>query len=129
MDSPVAQLAWNAELSFGFEGEAADSFDRDLFLANTSVYWFTSSGSGQGNFYLEGARSGGGYREVPTDTPTAVVSFPDDFRSVRSFAERSFSRIVQWTEMEKGGHFGAVDAPEAYVDEFSRFFAAIRSMA
>ena len=129
VDSPVAQLAWNAELSFGFEGEAADSFDRDLFLANTSVYWFTSSGSGQGNFYLEGARSGGGYREVPTDTPTAVVSFPDDFRSVRSFAERSFSRIVQWTEMEKGGHFGAVDAPEAYVDEVSRFFAAIRSMA
>ena len=29
VDSPVAQLAWNAELAFGFEGEAVASTDRE----------------------------------------------------------------------------------------------------
>ncbi|AVF04901.1 MULTISPECIES: epoxide hydrolase family protein [Devosia] len=129
VDSPVAQLAWNAELAFGFEGEAANSFDRDLFLANTSLYWFTSTGSGQGSFYLEGARTGGGYREIPTDVPTAVVSFPGDFRSVRSFVERSFSRIESWTEMEKGGHFGALDAPEAFAGDVAAFFSKLTAVA
>jgi len=125
VDSPVAQLAWNAELTFGFEGEAVDSADRDIFLVNTSIYWFTASGSGQGNFYYEGAQTGGGYREVPTAVATGVASFPDDFRSVRKFAERSFSNIVRWTEMEKGGHFGALDAPDAYAAELSGFFSSV----
>jgi pimeloyl-ACP methyl ester carboxylesterase len=125
VDSPVAQLAWNAELAFGFEGEAVDSTDRELFLVNTSIYWFTASGSGQGNFYYEGAQTGGGYREIPTNVATGVASFPDDFRSVRTFAERSFSNIVRWTEMEKGGHFGALDAPDAYAAELSAFFSSV----
>jgi pimeloyl-ACP methyl ester carboxylesterase len=125
VDSPVAQLAWNAELTFGFEGEAVASADREIFLVNTSIYWFTSSGSGQGNFYYEGAQTGGGYREIPTNVATGVASFPDDFRSVRKFAERSFSNIVRWTEMEKGGHFGALDAPDAYAAELSGFFSSV----
>ena len=125
VDSPVAQLAWNAELTFGFEGEAVDTADREIFLVNTSIYWFTASGSGQGNFYYEGAQTGGGYREIPTNVATGVASFPDDFRSVRKFAERSFSNIVRWTEMEKGGHFGALDAPDAYAAELSAFFSSV----
>ena len=125
VDSPVAQLAWNAELAFGFEGEAVDSADREVFLVNTSIYWFTASGSGQGNFYYEGAQTGGGSREIPTNVATGVASFPDDFRSVRKFAERSFSNIVRWTEMEKGGHFGALDAPDAYAAELSAFFSSV----
>ena len=56
---------------------------------------------------------------------TGVASFPDDFRSVRKFAERSFSNIVRWTEMEKGGHFGALDAPDAYAAELSAFFSSV----
>ena len=126
VDSPVAQLAWNAELFFGFEGEAASSFDRELFLTNTSIYWFTASGSGQGDFFLEGAQTGGGYREIPTAVATAVASFPADFRSVRTFVERSFSNIVQWSEMESGGHFAAIDAPEALAADIRGFFSQLR---
>lgn len=126
VDSPVAQLAWNAELFFGFEGEAVASMDRDLFLTNASIYWFTNSGSEQGNFFLETAQTGGGYREIPTAVPTAVASFPNDFRSVRTFVERSFSNIVQWSEMESGGHFATVDASDALVADIRSFFSQVR---
>lgn len=125
VDSPVAQLAWNAELFFGFEGEAAASFDRELFLTNTAIYWFTASGSGQGDFFFEGAQTGGGYREIPTAVPMAVASFPEDFRSVRTFVERSFSNIVQWSEMESGGHFAAADASGALVADIRSFFSRV----
>jgi epoxide hydrolase len=126
VDSPAAQLAWNSELFFGFEGDAAATFDRDVFLTHASIYWFTNSGTAQGDMYFEGAKTGGGYREIPQNVPTVVASFPYDFRSVKSFAERSTTNIVQWTEMKEGGHFAAHDAPEALTADIRRFFQRIR---
>lgn len=125
VDSPVGQLAWNSELFFGFEGEAAQTFDRERFLTHVSIYWFTNTGSSAGDFYLENAQTGAGYRELPNPVPTAVAVFPNDFRSVRVFAERS-NNIVQWSEMAEGGHFAASDAPEALVGDVRSFFANIR---
>jgi len=125
VDSPVAQLAWNAELFFGFEGEAAGSMDRERFLTHVSLYWFTATGGQAAEFYFENAQTGAGYRELPSKAATAVASFPNDFRSVRAFAERSHSNIVQWTEMPEGGHFAAADAPTLLVDDIRSFFARL----
>jgi len=124
VDSPVGLLAWNAELFFGFEGEQA--YDRDRYLAQVSIYWFTATGSSAAEFYLENARTGAGYRELPNTVPTAVAVFPDDFRSVRAFAARSTTDIVQWTEMPRGGHFAASDAPDLLVADMRKFFGALR---
>ena len=51
--------------------------------------------------------------------------FPWDFRSVRSFAARG-NNIVYWREMEKGGHFAAVDVPELFVNEVRAFILQVR---
>jgi pimeloyl-ACP methyl ester carboxylesterase len=76
--------------------------------------------------YFEGTEAGNtGYREVENPTPTGVAVFPRDFRSVRSFAERS-SNIVHWTEMPHGGHFAAVDAPDLLVRDVREFFGKVR---
>lgn len=125
VDSPVAQLAWNAELFFGFEGEAAGSMDRERYLTHVSLYWFTATGGQAAEFYYENAQTGAGYRELPSKAPTAVASFPNDFRSVRAFAERSHTNIVQWTEMPEGGHFAAADAPGLLIDDIRSFFARL----
>ena len=125
VDSPVGLLAWNAELFFGFEGEAARTMDRERFLTHVSVYWFTATGGQAAESYYENARTGAGYRELPNAAPTAVASFPNDFRSVRAFVERSHSHIVQWTEMPEGGHFAATDAPDLLVEDIRRFFARV----
>ena len=125
VDSPVAQLAWNAELFFGFEGQGAQAVDRDKYLTHVSIYWFTGTGGSAGNIYLEDARSGAGYREAKNDTPTGVAVFPWDYRSVRSFAERA-NNIVHWTEMPRGGHFAATDAPDLLAADIREFFGALR---
>jgi epoxide hydrolase len=125
VDSPVAQLAWNTELFFGFFGEAAQMVNRDRFLTHVSIFWFTGSGGSAANQYYEDAQTGAGYREVRNDTPTGVATFPWDFHSVRTFAERA-NHIVHWTEMPRGGHFAAVDSPDLLVNDIRTFFAKVR---
>jgi len=125
VDSPAALLAWNAELFFGFEGHGAAMVDREKYLTHVSIYWFTGTGASAANHYFEDARSGAGYREVRNDTPTGVAVFPWDYRSVRSFAERA-NNVVHWTEMPRGGHFAAVDAPDLLAADMRKFFAPLR---
>ncbi|WP_431104555.1 epoxide hydrolase family protein [Roseateles noduli] len=129
VDSPAALLAWNAELFFGFEGERAAEVDRDRFLTHLSLYWFTGTGGQAAEMYFANAASGAGYRDLPNHTPTAVAVFPDDFRSVRSFAARSHTRLLQWTEMPRGGHFANETDPQLVVDDLRRFFGALRAQA
>jgi len=125
VDSPVAQLAWNAELFFGFEGQGVDMVDRDRYLTHVSIYWFTATGGSAASIYFEDSQTGSGYREIPNPTPTGVAVFPWDFRSVRSFAERS-NNIVHWTEMSRGGHFAASDAPDLLVEDIRTFFGKLQ---
>jgi epoxide hydrolase len=127
VDSPAALLAWNAELFVGFEGERASKLDRDRFLTHVSLYWFTGTGGQAAEFYLANAASGAGYRELPNATPTAVAVFPEDFRSVRKFVARSHSRLVQWTEMPRGGHFANETEPGLVVDDLRRFFGGLQA--
>lgn len=126
VDSPAALLSWNAELFFGFEGERVAQADRDRFLTHVSIYWFTATGGQAAEMYLANAASGAGYRDLPNPTPTAVAVFPEDFRSVRNFVARSHTRLVQWTEMPRGGHFACETDPGLVVDDVRRFFGGLR---
>ena len=123
--SPAGQLAWNSELFGGFGGEAAETLDRDRFLTHVSIFWFTATPGSSARQYLEDAKSGAGYREVPNETPTGVSVFPNDFRSVRAFAERS-NNIVHWSQMDRGGHFATSDAPDLLVKDLRTFFRRFR---
>jgi epoxide hydrolase len=127
VDSPAALLSWSAELFFGFEGERVAQVDRDRFLTHVSIYWFTGTGGQAAEFYLANAASGAGYRDLPNHTPTAVAVFPDDFRSVRNFVSRSHSRLIQWTEMPRGGHFASETDPGLVIDDLRRFFGGLRT--
>jgi microsomal epoxide hydrolase len=51
--------------------------------------------------------------------PTGVTIFPKDLvPAPRQFAERFF-RIVRWTELRTGGHFTALEEPEAFASELT----------
>jgi len=124
-DSPAGQLAWNSELFAGFGGENEANLDRDRLLTHLSIFWFTATGGSSARQYLEDGKTGAGYREVPNETPTGVSVFPYDFRSVRAFAERS-NNIVHWSQMDRGGHFAASDAPDLLVEDLRTFFRRFR---
>jgi pimeloyl-ACP methyl ester carboxylesterase len=124
-DSPAGQLAWNSELFMGFGGENVENVDRDRFLTHVTIFWVTRTAGSSARQYYEDARTGAGYREVPNDTPTGVSVFPNDFRSVRTFAERA-NNIVHWSTFDRGGHFAASDAPDLLVGDLREFFRRFR---
>ncbi|WP_217176894.1 epoxide hydrolase family protein [Streptomyces sp. AC495_CC817] len=66
-----------------------------------------------------GATGGGGAK-----VPTAVLVSARDV-TVRRWAERDHD-IVRWTELERGGHFLALEAPEALVEDLREFFRELR---
>jgi epoxide hydrolase len=119
-DSPAGQLAWNAELWTGW-GDYADYLDVDTYLTHVSIYWFTRTGGSSARHYYEDAQSGAGYRDEPNNVPTAVAVFPQDFRTVRTFAERA-NNIVRYTEFDRGGHFAYTTDPDLVVADLREFF-------
>jgi len=119
-DSPAGQLAWNAELWTGW-GDYADYLDADTFLTHVSIYWFTRTAGSSARHYYEDAHSGAGYRDSPNKIPTAVAVFPQDFRTVRVFAQRA-NNIVRYTEFDRGGHFAYTTNPDLVVGDLREFF-------
>ena len=66
--------------------------------------------------------------EVPdyVAVPTGVARYPEEvIRYPRSWVERRYN-IVQWAEMDRGGHFAAMEQPELFVDDVRSFFRTIR---
>jgi pimeloyl-ACP methyl ester carboxylesterase len=122
-DSPVATLAWNAEIWTGW-GDYAAYLDVDTYLTHTSIYWFTRTGVSSARSYYEDAHSGAGYRDEPNQVPTAVAVFPQDYRTIRACAERA-NHIVRYTEFSEGGHFAYTTHPGLVADDLREFFASL----
>jgi len=58
--------------------------------------------------------------------PTAYAAFPKEIvRPPRSWAERVYN-IRRWTVMPAGGHFAALEEPQALVDDLRAFFRDLR---
>lgn len=125
-DSPVGLLAWIAE-KFSEWTDPSSVIDRDQLLTNVSVYWFTGTANSAARLYAEFARSGGTWGKVePSTVPMGVAQFPYEiFPPIRRFAERS-NHIVHWTEMDRGGHFPAMEQPDLLVEDVRSFFNQLR---
>lgn len=65
-------------------------------------------------------------RGEPTTVPIGLAAFANDFKSMRTFAERDHKNIVSWHEYEVGSHYAAHDAPDVLVADIREFFAALR---
>ena len=47
-------------------------------------------------------------------------------RPPRSLAARTYTDIGRWTVMSRGGHFAAMEQPEALAEELRAFFRPLR---
>ena len=120
-DSPAGLVAWIAEK---FRAWSDTPPGRDDLLANTSLYWFT--GAIGSSFWPYYARMHQGW-PIPEggtiDVPAGYAEFPKEILSPpRSLAAKTYTRLERWTRMEKGGHFAALEQPQALAAEIEAFF-------
>ncbi len=134
-DSPVGWAAWVIEKMNTWshtEGDDIQSaYTKDQLLTNITIYLVTDTMATSlwpyrglfedpfGGMIEPGTRVG---------KPTAIANFPFEVPLYafppRSQVERSYN-IVQWTDFTGGGHFAALEQPEALladIREFARKF-------
>lgn len=126
-DSPVGQAAWIYEKLRGWsdcDGEPETIFTRDEMLDTIMLYWLNNSGASSARLYWE---SMGSFRPMAIDLPLGYSQFPREILAPpRKWAERVFSNIIHWNNVDKGGHFAAFEQPHLFIQEVRTCFRPLR---
>ena len=134
MDSPVGVAAWIVEKWNSWSDTKGDDIEsvytKDQILTNVMVYLVTRTFNTASWIYY-GRREEGGRVLSPEGTrvevPTACALFPKEMLAwpPRSYVERMYN-VTRWTEMPRGGHFAAMEAPDLLIDDIRAFARGLR---
>ncbi len=126
-DSPSGQAAWILEKFWAWtdcDGHPEYVLTRDEMLDNVLLYWLTDSAASSARLYWES------FNKVNRDPVSIAVGcsmFPKEiFRSSKRWAEKRFTNLVYWNDLDKGGHFAAFEQPQTFVTEVRSCFKHMR---
>jgi pimeloyl-ACP methyl ester carboxylesterase len=133
-DSPVALCGWIVEKFRAWTdcaGHPENVLTRDELLDNLMLYWLPRTGASSARLYWESIRGVNELISGPVhdfvEVPTGCSIFPKELqRPSRRWAEKRFRDIRHWNELDRGGHFPALEQPELFVDELRAFFRQVR---
>ena len=120
-DSPAGLLGWILEKyhTWTDHRDGAPGLGDDLVLTQASLYWFTGAIAASFRPYWEHRAFPPG--PVAVTVPTGVAVFPADLvQPPRSWAERGY-HVTRYTRMAAGGHFAALEQPEALAADIRAF--------
>jgi hypothetical protein len=52
----------------------------------------------------------------------------DIYQAPKNWIEDSYPNLMYWNEVERGGHFAALEVPELYVTEVRNAFRSLRGL-
>lgn len=145
-DSPVGLAAWFLDhdqesyrmIARTFDGEP-EGLTRDDVLDNITITWLTNTAISGARLYWEALpRTSSGYgiernnvhffEPIGPKVPIAVSQFPDELYPVpQSWAERTYSKLIHFNRLPKGGHFAAFEQPEYLVKELRDSFRSLHN--
>ena len=106
------------------DGHPENVLTRDELLDNVMFYWLPGAGASSARLYWESFKNP---KMDPVTVPTGCSIFPKEiFRSSRRWAEKRFTNLIYWNELDKGGHFAAMEVPEVFVGELRDCFRSMR---
>lgn len=130
-DSPVGQMAWVVEKFYMWTDCEANGtrhpenvLTRDELLDNVMMYWLNNTAASSARLYWES------FSQPNMDLITMPVGcsiFPKEiFRCSRRWAQKRFTNLIHWNELERGGHFAALEQPELFLGELRTCFRSLR---
>lgn len=126
-DSPLGLCAWIAEKFHAWsdcDGDIRNVISWDVLLTNISLYWFTGTIGSSVRLYRENAvamASGAEPKFTGTDMPTGAAIYPRElWRPPKAWVERQY-KLEHWFEGSNGGHFAAMEQPEAFAKDLWQF--------
>lgn len=135
-DSPVGLCAWIAE-KFHYWCDCEQDGRRDIrnavswdaLLTNVSLYWFSNSIGSSMRLYKEFAlalerREIALFDRLPV--PFGIAVYPREItKSPKAWAERR-GELIHWSEPARGGHFAAMEQPQAFAEDLRSFAKNVR---
>ena len=126
-DSATGQAAWIIEKMYAWtdcDGHPENVLTKDEMLDNVMMYWLPETAASSARLYWESFNSG---NMDDVSIPTGISVFPKEiFRTSRRWAEKRYTNIIHYNELDKGGHFAAFEQPETFVDEVRTCFRQLR---
>jgi pimeloyl-ACP methyl ester carboxylesterase len=130
-DSPVGQMAWIVEKFYAWTDCEKDGvkhpenvLSKDELLDNVMMYWLNNCAASSARLYWESFNKA---NLDPIDMPTGCSMFPKEiFPSSRRWAQKRFSNLIYWNELERGGHFAALELPDIFLQEVRSCFKSLR---
>jgi hypothetical protein len=129
-DSPAGLAAWIVEKFRAWsdcDGDIERRFTKDELLTNIMIYWVTQTINSSMRMYYEyrhTARPDPSPERIVAPCGVALTTEAVD-RAPRERAERTYD-LRRWTELSSGGHFLALEEPEALARELRAFFRDLR---
>ncbi len=129
MDSPVGVAAWIIEKFYHWsdlEDRSLElTYQKDDLLTNIMIYILTKSFNTSSWIYYGRAKEGGRILSQDgrrVEVPTGCAVYPKEFLTwpPKSYVERLFN-IVHWSEMNRGGHFAALEQPSSLINDIQDF--------
>lgn len=127
-DSPAGLAAWLVEKYRRWsdcDGDVERRFSRDDLCDFLTMYWATGTIGSSMRLYAAEARDRWRLASGERITvPAGVADFPAEIvRAPRDWAERALADLRRFTEMPRGGHFGAFEEPDLLADDVLAFLA------
>jgi microsomal epoxide hydrolase len=129
-DSPAGLAAWIVEKFRTWsdcDGDVEQRFTKDELLTNIMLYWVPEKATSSARLYYEMLHAG---KFPPTgfrvEVPTGGAIFPKEImKPPRAWIEKTHN-VARWTRFERGGHFAAMEEPDALVEDVRAFFRPLR---
>ncbi len=130
-DSPVGQMAWIVEKFYAWMDCEKDGskhpehvLSKDELLDNVMMYWLNNTAASSARLYWESFNTP---NIEPIDMPVGCSMFPREiFLCSRRWVEKRFSNLIYWNELDRGGHFAALELPEVFMKEVRTCFRSLR---
>lgn len=123
-DNPVGWAAWVVEKfqRWGDTGGDIESrFSKDHLITNLMTYLVTDNV--MSSIWMYYGLGGDSMAPGPVTVPTGLAHFPGEFYPMpsRALAERQYN-VQRMTTMASGGHFAAMEEPQAFARDVIAFF-------
>jgi pimeloyl-ACP methyl ester carboxylesterase len=127
-DSPVGLAAWFYDKFADWTytgGDPERVLTKDEMLDNISLYWFTGTATSGARLYWE--NNANNFNAVEISIPAAVSVFPGEiYQAPRSWAERTYHKLIYFNKVDNGGHFAAWEQPQILATELRAAFRTLR---
>jgi pimeloyl-ACP methyl ester carboxylesterase len=126
--SPVGLAAWFydkfADRTYT-GGEPEKELTTDEMLDDITLCSLTNTATSSARFYWE--NNANNFNAVDISIAAAITIFPGKIhRAPRSWAERSYHKLIYFHEVDKGGHFAAWEQPKLFAEEVRAAFRSLR---